>query len=96
MRPEVYKSKSAQAQEISSDQVALDFSFGCDWLKRWHESIKPIIGCGKGEGGGDVEANTNTDYFKQNNTVKRSSSQLKMVTPEPGTSKDVISLQTKV
>lgn len=41
-----------QAQEISSDQVALDFSFGSDWLKRWRESIKPIIGRGKGEGGG--------------------------------------------
>ena len=75
----------------------MDFSFGSDWLKRWRESIKPIIGCGKGGGGGGgVEANTNTDYCKQNSTVQRSSSQLKMVTPEPGTSKDVISLQTKV
>lgn len=50
----------------------------------------------EGGGGGGVEANTNTDYCKQNSTVQRSSSQLKMVTPEPGTSKDVISLQTKL
>ena len=39
-----YMCKRLQARENASDQVAIGFGFGSDWLRRWHEFSGPIMG----------------------------------------------------